>query len=83
MNDYIMLNLFRQRENEILKELEGIRLLKTQEPGGREQRKEIRGRLKSIMASLKRSICRRAYRTSGMMDPLHLKEPTMQHHPEL
>lgn len=78
-----MLNLFRQREKEILKELEGIRLLKTQQSGGRKKRKEIWGRLKSITASWKKSICSKAYRTRGMMDPLQLREQTMQHHPEL
>jgi hypothetical protein len=83
MNDYIMLHLFRQREKEIVKELEVIRLLKTQQSGVRKKRKQIWSRLRSITASWKKSICLKAYRTRGMMDPLHLKEQAMQHHPEL
>lgn len=83
MNDYFLQNLVRQRETEILKELEGIRILKTQHAGGRKKRAEIWARLKSIVVPWKKGICRKAYRTREMMDPLHLNDQTMQHHPEL
>jgi len=83
MNDYMMLNLFRQREKEISKALEGIRLLKAQHAGNRKKGKKTWGCLRSIMASWKRGICCKASRVREMMDPLHLKDQTMQHHPEL
>jgi hypothetical protein len=60
MNDYIMLNLFRQREKEILKEIEGNRLLKAQHAGNRKKRKESWGGLKSTLVSLERGICLKA-----------------------
>jgi hypothetical protein len=82
MKDYVLQNLARQREKEILKELKGIRLLKARYAGGRKKRKEIWACLRSIMVSWKRGICPKAYRTREMMDPLHLKDQTMQHHPE-
>lgn len=82
MNDYFLQNLARQREKEILKELEGIRLLKVQYANGRKKRMEIWARLRSIMVSWKRGICRKAYRTREMMDPLQLNDQTMQHHLE-
>jgi hypothetical protein len=77
MNDYFLQNLARQQEKEILKELEGIRLLKARHAGGRKKRKEIRGRLMSMIVSWKRGICRKASRACEMVDPLHLKDQTM------
>jgi len=83
MNDYFLQNLARQREKEILKELEGIRFLKAQYADGRKKRTEIWACLRSIIVSWKRGICRKASWTREMMDPLHLKDQAMQHHPEL
>jgi hypothetical protein len=77
MNDYFLQNLARQREKEIIMELEGIRFLKAQHAGRRKKRKKIRGRLKSMMVSWKRGACRKAFRARKLMDPLHLKDQTM------
>ena len=83
MNEYFLQNLIRQREKEILKELEGIRLLKAQYAGGRKKRKKFWGCFKSIIVSCNKGICPKAARAPEMMDPLHLKNQTLQHHPEL
>jgi hypothetical protein len=83
MNDYIMLNLFRQREKEILKELENNRFLKALHAGGRKKRKETCCRLKSIVVPWKRGACHKASRAREWIDPLRLRDQTMQHHPEL
>lgn len=82
MNDYLLQNLVRQREREILEEWEGIRLSKAQQICGHGMKNNLLDRMNSLVDSWKRAICRKATRVRDLMDPLHLEDQKMQNHPE-
>ena len=82
MNDYLLRNLVRQREREILEEWEGIRLSNAQQICGRGMKNTFLDRMTLLIDSWKRGICRKASRVRDVMDPLHLKDQKMQNHPE-